>query len=462
MNEELADALRTGDTATALALIVQMQAAGASLNVAAPNGITPTHLAAEHGHSEMIAALFAADPELAVNALNDEGWTPAHLAAQRGHAGTITALHAAGADLNATGPDGWAPAHLAAQYDRAGTITALQGAGANLNAADLHGWSPAHLAVEFVSEAAITALHEAGANLDAAGPNERTPAHMAAQDDHAGMISALHAAGANLNAIGPEGKTPAHLAAEHGCGEAITALHEAGADLNARDERGQTPIDLAGIHEHELVFNALFVYNQSRLMTAVVDALGDSADTSARNLAGDLKCPVMLEAYTTHGETRPVRLPDGAVNAATGRPVPGSVLSALAARNCMRPDLDGDLGRPPPTDPLNRNRFTEADAETYLASDAFLLGDTVRVALVGAVWEACERTDKTPAAIAAAATTAAAAVVAPAVPVAAPASAAGAAVPQYQAILDASAARSAPGPHARTTGPRRGQGGPAM
>lgn len=208
----------------------------------------------------------------------------------------------------------------------------------------------------------------------------------------------------------------------------------------------------------------LFVYNQSRLMTAVVEALGDSADTSARNLAGDLKCPVMLEAYTTHGETRAVKLPDGAVNAGTGRPVPGSVLSALAARNCLRPDLDGDLGRPPPTDPLNRNRFTEADAETYLASDAFLLGDTVRVALVGAVWEACERTDKTPAAIAAAATTAAAAaaVVAPAVPVAAPASAAGAAVPQYQAILDASAARSAPGPHAGAAGPRRDQGGPAM
>ena len=457
MNEELADALRTGDTATALALIVQMQAAGASLNVAAPNGITPTHLAAEHGHSEMFAALFAADPELAVNALNDEGWTPAHLAAQRGHAGTITALHAAGADLNATGPDGWAPAHLAAQYDRAGTITALQGAGANLNAADLHGWSPAHLAVEFVSEAAITALHEAGANLDAAGPNERTPAHMAAQDDHAGMISALHAAGANLNAIGPEGKTPAHLAAEHGCGEAITALHEAGADLNARDVHGQTPIDRARNQGHTPVVNALFLHNQSRLMTTVVEALGDSADTSARNLAIDLRCPVMHAAYTAHGETRPVRLPDGAVNAETRRFAPGSVLSAFAARHCLRPDLDGDLGRPPPTDPLNRNHFTEVDAEAYLASDAFLHGDPARVALVGAVAEACERTDGTPAAIAAAATTAAAA--GPAGPVAA---SVGAAVPQYQAVLDASAARSAPGPHAGAAGLRRGQGGPAM
>lgn len=216
------------------------------------------------------------------------------------------------------------------------------------------------------------------------------------------------------------------------------------------------------IHEHELVFNALFVYNQRRLMTAVVEALGDSADTSARNLAIDLKCPVMLEAYTASGETRPVRLPDGPVNVGTGRPVPGSVLSALAASHCLRPEVDDDLGRPPPTDPLNRNRFSEVDAETYLASDAFLHGDPARVALVGAVWDACERTDGTPAAIAAAATTAAAAVAAPAGPVANPAVAAGAAVPQYQAILDASAARSAPAPHAGAAGPRRDQGGPAL
>jgi hypothetical protein len=310
--------------------------------------------------------------------------------------------------------------------------------------------------------ALIAQMGAAGADLSAADAVGWTPAHVAAEYGHAGTIPALHAAGANLEAVGPMGWTPAHLAAQADHAATIAALHAAGANLNARDEHGQTPIDLAGIHEHELVFNALFVYNQSRLMTAVVEALGDSADTPARHLASDLKCPVMLEAYTTHGETRPVRLPDGAVNAGTGRPVPGSVLSALAARNCMRPDLDGDLGRPPPTDPLNRNRFTEADAETYLASDAFLLGDTVRVALVGAVWEACERTDKTPAAIAAAATTAAAAAAAPAGPVAAPASAAGAAVPQYQAILNASAARSASGPQAGAAGPRRDQGGAAM
>jgi len=299
-------------------------------------------------------------------------------------------------------------------------------AGADLNAADAVGWTPAHVAAEYGHAGTITALHAAGANLDAAGPMGWTPAHLAAQADHAATIVALHAAGANLN---------------------------------ARDEHGQTPVDLARIHGHEHVVNALFLHNQSRLMTTVVEALGDSADTSARNLASDLKCPVMLEAYTTHGETRPVRLPDGPVNAGTGRPVPGSVLSAFAARHCMRPDVDGDLGRPPPTDPLNRNRFTEADAEAYLASDAFLLGDTARVALVSAVWEACRLTDETPAAIAAAATTAAGAAASaaagPAGPVATPAIAAGAAVPQYQAVLDASAARSA-------SGPRRDQGGPAM
>ncbi|MDP3254054.1 MAG: ankyrin repeat domain-containing protein [Hydrogenophaga sp.] len=297
-------------------------------------------------------------------------------------------------------------------------------------------------------------MRAAVANLNATGPEGWTPVHVAAQNGHAGTITALHAAGANLNATGPDGWTPAHVASRIGHAEALYALHEAGANLNTRDVHGQTPTD---------VFGVLFLSSQRRLMTAVVEALGGNADTSARNLASDLKCPIMFEAYTAHGETRPVRLPDGAVNAETGRSAPGSVLSAFAARHCLRPEVDGDLGRPPPTDPLNRNRFTEIDAEAYLASDAFLLGDAARVALVGAVWEACRLTDETPAAIAAAATTAAAAAAAgPAGPVATPAIAGGAAVPQYQAVLDASAARSAPGPRGGAAGPRRDQGGPAM
>jgi ankyrin repeat protein len=123
MTEELVQALRTGDTARALALIAQMGAAGADLSAA-----------------------------------DAVGWTPAHVAAEYGHAGTIPALHAAGANLEAVGPMGWTPAHLAAQADHAATIAALHAAGANLNARDERGQTPIDLAGIHEHELVFNAL----------------------------------------------------------------------------------------------------------------------------------------------------------------------------------------------------------------------------------------------------------------------------------------------------------------
>ncbi|MGE0099252.1 MAG: ankyrin repeat domain-containing protein [Hydrogenophaga sp.] len=365
----------------------------------------------------------------------------------------IERLRVAEKDLNAQDNNGWTPAHFAAFHGRAGAITALGAARAKLDAADIDGHTPAHIAAFHGHAGAITALGAARANQDAADIDGHTPAHIAAFHGHAGAITALGAARANLDAANIDGHTPSHMAAFHGHAEAITALRDAGANLDATDRDGLTPANLAAFAGRQALANAFPSYIETALMTRVTTALDASSEQSHKNLAADLTCQILATPYTSRGDTRPVKLPDG-IDPRTKRPITGSVLSAAAAARCMQPGVLGDHGRPPPSDPMTKRVFLENEARAFLHSPGFVQGDPARLALVTAVGEACRQTDRSPQALIAAATAASAAQAAAAVAAPAPL--------DFRAILATQGAGAAAGAGGGAAAPRPDRGGPAL
>ncbi|MBU0514901.1 MAG: ankyrin repeat domain-containing protein [Proteobacteria bacterium] len=114
---------------------------GARVNVRDELGLTPLHLAAWRGRTELAAMLLQRGA--AVNARSKSGrLTPLHCAASAGHAKLVVLLIKKGGNPN--GPDacGWTPLHGAAFEGRGRVVTMLLVHGAAVNVKDKGGRTP--------------------------------------------------------------------------------------------------------------------------------------------------------------------------------------------------------------------------------------------------------------------------------------------------------------------------------
>ena len=156
------DAAQAGDGAT----LVTLLASGADVNAAAGDGMTALHLAAEHGHSEVVGTLL--DGGADVSAVTRIGsYTPLHLAGRRGDGAAVEALLRAGADPNALTTSSRAtPLHLAAgAVDGTRAVEALLRTGADPNAREgSAGQTPLMFAAAANEGASVRALLDAGAD----------------------------------------------------------------------------------------------------------------------------------------------------------------------------------------------------------------------------------------------------------------------------------------------------------
>jgi len=110
LGNDLLEAARTGDAAAVRALLQT----GAEVNAARGDGITALHLAAEHGHAEVVRTLLDAGAALE-RGTRIGHYTPLHLAARGGHGEVVALLLDAGADPLAATTNSHATAlHLAA------------------------------------------------------------------------------------------------------------------------------------------------------------------------------------------------------------------------------------------------------------------------------------------------------------------------------------------------------------
>ncbi len=280
-----------------------------------PYGTTALHLAAQHGHENIVQILVEKYPSL-LNQTNDHHKTPLMHAAEKGHVAVVTYLLKQDAiDLDAstnrhrlTPMNGMTALHLSIKERKFKVTEHLIEAGANLtltteiakkqpihyaakkaskttlrallkrnpdllNQADARGKTPLMIAaIEGHTKIVAYLVKQPAVNLDActdptfysanANKNHRvgmTALHFAAAKNNWRAVQMLIKAGANLTLPTTfTKKQPSHFAAEAGCLKAIKALLKKDPDLlNQPDANGWAPLMFAAFRGHQAIVTYL-------------------------------------------------------------------------------------------------------------------------------------------------------------------------------------------------------------
>ena len=232
-----------------------------ALKAADDNGRFPAHVAAMNSHEEVLEFLHEVVPETLI-AATSRGRLPAHAAARKGHEAVLQFLHEVVPDtLKAADGDRRVPAHLAAGTGHEAALQFLhEVVPVTLKAADAFGWWPAHLAARNGHEGVLQFLHEVvPETLEAAGQRGQLPVHFAAANGHEGVLEFFHQVlPETLKAADGTGNLPAHWAAYNGHEAALQFLHKVVPEtLTAADGHGVLPAHLAAQNGHEGVVQFL-------------------------------------------------------------------------------------------------------------------------------------------------------------------------------------------------------------
>jgi len=256
LEEELLKAAREGDVEK----VKDLLARGADPN-AIKLGTTPLHIAAGHGHFDIVKILVENGAN--VNAKDLMGFTPLHSAIMGNHLAIVKFLIENGADINAKaenelpGGTGWTPLHLAASSGNLDIVKYLIDHGADVNAKDDVWFTPLHEAARFGHSSVVELLIHHGADVNAKSITGSTPLHEAigviisarvlhTLDKCLFVAKLLIDHGADVNAKeGLLGWTPLHCAAKWGFEDLVKLLLESGADPTVVGIGGRTPADVA-------------------------------------------------------------------------------------------------------------------------------------------------------------------------------------------------------------------------
>ena len=160
--QDLLAAAQAGDLET----VRMLAGSGADMTVARGDGMNALHLAAERGHSDVVAVLIeAGTPHEAGTRIGD--YTPLHMASRRGSGAIVRLLLGAGADpTRLTTTSGVTALHLAAAaVNGTDAVAALLEAGADPNAVEVSaGQTPLMFAAAANRAASIERLISGGAD----------------------------------------------------------------------------------------------------------------------------------------------------------------------------------------------------------------------------------------------------------------------------------------------------------
>ena len=282
--------------------------AGADPNIAATNGNTCLHYAADNDiPQEIVQAII--DHGADVNATNKTNQTALLLAYHKGKADIINTLLNAGADPNIAVTDGNTCLHYAAQ-DRFFPKEAIRAAinkGANVNATNHKNQTVVLLACKKGNTNIINMLLDAGADPNVADTNGYTCLHATAYCGvRQGVFQAIIDHGVDVNATNKQNQTALLVACTQQNTDLINTLLNAGADPSIADTNGDTCLHqavtqssskaiLQAIIDHGAEVNATNHENQTALLPACKEGntdlintlLNAGADPSIADTSGD-------------------------------------------------------------------------------------------------------------------------------------------------------------------------------
>jgi ankyrin repeat protein len=257
--EALLQAVRSGDRASALALLGDRDARG-FVDAADDDGTRALHWAVHANDEALVRALIARGAD--ASRANDYGATPLSEAAIAAHEPIVRALVEAGAKVDARNAEGQTALMVVARTDRVDTARYLLRKGADVNARERWRNQTALMwAAEQKQPAMVRLLLEHGAD-----PNARstvndwqrqvtlerrgqwrpiggmTPLLFAAREGCLGCVEALLDHGADPNLPDPENVTPMLVAAINYTFDIVARLLERGGNPNKWDWRGRTPL----------------------------------------------------------------------------------------------------------------------------------------------------------------------------------------------------------------------------
>uniref|UniRef100_A0A8C9T0X1 Ankyrin repeat domain 27 n=1 Tax=Scleropages formosus TaxID=113540 RepID=A0A8C9T0X1_SCLFO len=153
---------------------------GLDVNSSNPDGVTPLHVAAQHGHASLVRLL--AQRGAGVNARNSQSATPLHLACQNGHCQVVTSLLEFNPKLNTKDQHGNTALMFACLRGHMDAVAILLQGGAAVNTANNQGNTALHLAVEGGHRGLVDRLLQAGASVHLRNSRNRTPLDQADND----------------------------------------------------------------------------------------------------------------------------------------------------------------------------------------------------------------------------------------------------------------------------------------
>ena len=259
------DAVKNGDTATALALLKQHS----DVNAPEADGTTALHWAVRQDDRDMTDRLIKAGAD--VKAANRYGVTPLYLACVNGSAPMIAKLLDAGADANAATTEGETALMTVARTGNVEAAKVLLAHGADVNSKEQWRqqtplmWAVAEshpeMAEELIAHGADVNARQVTWNWErqvTKEPREKwmplgglTPLLFAARQGCVGCARVLLKAGADINATNPNGFSPILLAIINSHYDFAAFLLDQGADANIADETGRTPL-YAAVDMHTL------------------------------------------------------------------------------------------------------------------------------------------------------------------------------------------------------------------
>jgi len=261
----LADAVKDGDRAAALALLKQHS----DVNAPEADGTTALHWAARQDDGDMADRLIKAGAN--AKAANRYGVTPLYLACVNGSAPMIAKLLDAGADANSATTEGETALMTVARTGNVDAAKVLLAHGADVNSKEQWRqqtplmWAVAEshpeMAQELIAHGADVNARQVTWNWErqvTKEPREKwmplggfTPLLFAARQGCVECSRVLVKAGADINATNPNGFSAILLAIINSHYDAAAFLLDQGADANIADEVGRTPL-YAAVDMHTL------------------------------------------------------------------------------------------------------------------------------------------------------------------------------------------------------------------